>query len=63
MPVRSIHCTAALDKSSSGRYKITPKRDKPLTYEMANPPHYIAHRKAWNSWDVCEYMGERSRIT
>lgn len=22
---------------------------------MANPPHYIAHRKSWNSWNTCKY--------
>lgn len=37
----------------SGRYRVTPKKDRPLTYEMANPPHYIAHRKSWNSWNTC----------
>ena len=41
-------------KVQSGRYKITPKRDRPLTYEMANPPHFIGHRKAWNSWNTCK---------
>lgn len=33
---------------------MTPRRDRPLTYEMSNPPHYIAHRKAWNSWNTGE---------
>jgi len=28
------------------------KRDKPLTYEMANAPHHIGGRKSWNSWDT-----------
>lgn len=22
---------------------------------MANPPHFIAHRKSWNSWNTCMY--------
>lgn len=22
---------------------------------MANPPHYIAHRKSWNSWNTCKF--------
>lgn len=49
---RSVHVTAALDKVQSGRYKITIKKNKPLTYEMAQPPHYIGVRKAWNSWNT-----------
>lgn len=52
----AIHTTACCAKTQSGRYRITTKRDKPLTYEMANPPHYIAHRKAWNSWNTCRYL-------
>lgn len=52
---RSLHVTVVCSKVQSGRYKITPKRDRPLTYEMANPPHFIADRKAWNSWDVCKW--------
>ncbi|KAK2586525.1 hypothetical protein KPH14_011417 [Odynerus spinipes] len=49
---RSVHVSAILNKVQSGRYKPTPKRTRPLTYEMANPPHYIAHRKSWNSWNT-----------
>lgn len=51
---RLIHTSPALSKVQSGRYKITPKGDRPLTYEMANPPHFINHRKSWNSWNTCE---------
>lgn len=54
---RQLHTTSVCAKVQSGRYKITPKRDRPLTYEMANPPHFIADRKTWNSWDVCECGG------
>nr|CAG4649823.1 EOG090X0I6M [Scapholeberis mucronata]SVE93988.1 EOG090X0I6M [Scapholeberis mucronata] len=50
--LRQFHISAACCKVQSGRYKISQRRDKPLTYEMANPPHYIAHRKSWNSWDT-----------
>lgn len=50
---RYIHVCTALNKVQSGRYKPTPKRTFRLTYEMANPPHYIAHRKSWNSWNTC----------
>uniref|UniRef100_A0A2M4AW47 Putative 28s ribosomal protein s24 mitochondrial n=1 Tax=Anopheles triannulatus TaxID=58253 RepID=A0A2M4AW47_9DIPT len=55
---RSIHTTALAAKSQSGRYKISAKGDRPLTYEMANPPHHIAHRKAWNSWNTSNLEGE-----
>ncbi|XP_029668874.1 28S ribosomal protein S24, mitochondrial isoform X1 [Formica exsecta] len=49
---RNFHASTVLNKSQSGRYKVTLKRDRPLTYEMANPPHYLAHRKSWNSWNT-----------
>lgn len=51
---RNIHISPILAKVQSGRYKITPKGDRPLTYEMANPPHFINHRKSWNSWNTCK---------
>lgn len=51
---RSIHATAICSKTQSGKYKITPKRDRPLTYEMANPPYLIVARKSWNSWNCCK---------
>ncbi|CAH0399254.1 unnamed protein product [Chilo suppressalis] len=47
-----IHTSAPMCRVVSGKYRITKKRDRPLTYEMANPPHYIAHRKSWNSWNT-----------
>lgn len=50
---RKIHVSSLMNKSQSGRYKRTLKRNKPLTYEMANPPYQIAHRKSWNSWNTC----------
>nr|CAG4643616.1 EOG090X0I6M [Ilyocryptus agilis] len=50
--VRLLHASAVRCRVQAGRYRITPKRDRPLTYEMANPPHFIAHRKSWNSWDT-----------
>ncbi|KAH0946921.1 hypothetical protein HN011_008636 [Eciton burchellii] len=49
---KHFHVSAVANRVQSGRYKITLKRDRPLTYEMANPPHYIAHRKSWNSWNT-----------
>lgn len=50
--LRTIATTPVVNKVQSGRYKISLKKDKPLTYEMANPPHFIAHRKSWNSWNT-----------
>ncbi|KAK4881425.1 hypothetical protein RN001_004744 [Aquatica leii] len=54
---RLIHTTSIYQKSQSGRYRITPKRDFPLTYEMANAPHYIMQRKSWNSWNTSNVLG------
>ncbi|NWH65045.1 RT24 protein, partial [Geococcyx californianus] len=34
------------------------KGDKPVTYEMAHPPHYIAHRKGWLSLHTGNLDGE-----
>jgi small subunit ribosomal protein S24 len=48
-----------MNKTSSGKYKITPQRNRPLTYEMANPPHYIGHRKSWNSWNTANAYLDR----
>ncbi|XP_076258927.1 mitochondrial ribosomal protein S24 isoform X2 [Rhynchophorus ferrugineus] len=50
--VRNLHVSPIYLKTQAGRYRITPKKDFPLTYEMANPPHMIASRKAWNSWNT-----------
>ncbi|NXM28584.1 RT24 protein, partial [Oxyruncus cristatus] len=34
------------------------KGDKPVTYEQAHPPHYIAHRKGWLSLHTGNLHGE-----
>ena len=62
---RHFHASAAVSKSQSGRYKVTIRKDRPLTYEMANPPHYIAHRKSWNAWNTCTLFsrGIRGRFS
>lgn len=57
-----FHTSSALCRVVSAKYRITKKGDKPLTYEMANPPHFIAHRKSWNSWNTCKYMLVKSCI-
>ncbi|XP_066246565.1 small ribosomal subunit protein uS3m [Euwallacea similis] len=51
-----IHCTPVVDKNQAGRYRITARRNFPLTYEMANPPHKIAHTKSWNSWNTSNLL-------
>lgn len=53
---RHFHASAIVSKSQSGKYKVTNNRSRPLTYEMANPPHFIAHRKSWNSWNTCKHI-------
>ncbi|XP_023217086.1 28S ribosomal protein S24, mitochondrial-like [Centruroides sculpturatus] len=63
-PNRSIHLTAALEKTQAGKYKVSLNHDKPLTYEQANAPHRIGHRKAWNSWNTsCLLDGPRASET
>ncbi|XP_037084145.1 28S ribosomal protein S24, mitochondrial-like [Pollicipes pollicipes] len=53
---RSIQTSAACCKVSSGRYKVTRNRDKPLTYEQANPPHFIFVRKGFNSYNTSNLL-------
>ncbi|XP_051155179.1 28S ribosomal protein S24, mitochondrial [Leptopilina boulardi] len=56
--------SAIINKSHAGRYRVTPKKNKPLTYEMAFPPHEIAHKKGWNSWNTSNLInGNRSSET
>lgn len=50
--VRALQTSAVACKVSSGRYKVTPRRNKPLTYEQANPPHYLFVRKGFNSFNT-----------
>ncbi|XP_050299482.1 28S ribosomal protein S24, mitochondrial [Anthonomus grandis grandis] len=56
-PARLISMSPICEKNQAGRYRITPRRNLPLTYEMANPPHQIAHRKSWNSWNTSNVVG------
>ncbi|XP_043940192.1 28S ribosomal protein S24, mitochondrial [Protopterus annectens] len=46
--IRSIHSTVVCLKNRAARVRVG-KGDKPVTYEEANPPHHIAHRKGWLS--------------
>ncbi|XP_067626159.1 small ribosomal subunit protein uS3m [Eurosta solidaginis] len=52
----AIHTSPVHNRVQAGRYRVTTKRNRPLTYEMANPPHYIAHRKSWNSWNTSSIL-------
>lgn len=55
--VRGFHTSGVSAANRAGRYRVTRNHSKPLTYEMANPPHQIAHRKAWNSWNTSNLQG------
>ncbi|XP_003398609.1 28S ribosomal protein S24, mitochondrial [Bombus terrestris] len=49
---RYLHASTVLHKVQAGRYRPKPKVEQPLTYEMAYPPHEIAAKKSWNSWNT-----------
>ncbi|XP_050476040.1 28S ribosomal protein S24, mitochondrial [Bombus huntii] len=49
---RYLHVSTVLHKVQAGRYRPKPKVLQPLTYEMAYPPHEIASKKSWNSWNT-----------
>lgn len=55
--IRTFHATNPCQRIQAGRYKRTPKGDKPLTYEMAWPPQSIGHHKSWNSWNTSNLLG------
>lgn len=54
---RGVHVTAACSKNHAARVRIG-KGNKPVTYEQAHPPHYIAHRKGWLSQHTSNLKGE-----
>ncbi|XP_034048063.1 28S ribosomal protein S24, mitochondrial [Thalassophryne amazonica] len=54
---RSLHVTATYCKNRAARVRVG-KGDKPVTYEQAWPPHYIAHRKGWLSQHTGNLSGE-----
>lgn len=45
-----------MNRKQAGRFKVTIKHDKPLTYEQANPPYTIAHEKSWNTWNTSNLL-------
>ncbi|XP_020787635.1 28S ribosomal protein S24, mitochondrial [Boleophthalmus pectinirostris] len=54
---RSLHVSAVCFKNRAARIRVG-KGDKPLTYEQANPPHQIGHRKGWLSQHTGNLKGE-----
>uniref|UniRef100_A0A7N4PL46 Mitochondrial ribosomal protein S24 n=1 Tax=Sarcophilus harrisii TaxID=9305 RepID=A0A7N4PL46_SARHA len=55
---RGLHTSAACCKNRAARVRVG-KGDKPVTYEQAHPPHYIAHRKGWLSLHTSNLDGEQ----
>jgi len=55
LSARYISISSTLYKSRSGRFRVSIKNDKPLTYEESQKPHFIAHRKAWNSYNTSSF--------
>ncbi|XP_021230505.1 28S ribosomal protein S24, mitochondrial isoform X2 [Numida meleagris] len=52
-----LHTTPPRLKTRAARVRVG-KGDKPVTYEKAHPPHYIAHRKGWLSLHTANLDGE-----
>ncbi|KAI3389168.1 hypothetical protein SNEBB_009724 [Seison nebaliae] len=63
--VRGISSSSIyLKNKRAGVPKVTKNRTKPLTYEEANPPHYIGVRKSWNTWNTSTMIdGNRTAET
>ncbi|XP_061449059.1 small ribosomal subunit protein uS3mA-like [Rhineura floridana] len=54
---RDFRTSVAYCKNQAARVRVG-KGDKPVTYEEAHPPHYIAHRKGWLSQHTSHLSGE-----
>ncbi|KAM9252462.1 small ribosomal subunit protein uS3m [Cariama cristata] len=54
---RHLHTTPACLKARAARVRVG-KGDKPVSYEKAHAPHYIAHRKGWLSLHTGNLDGE-----
>ncbi|KAI1293770.1 28S ribosomal protein S24, mitochondrial [Halotydeus destructor] len=50
--VRTFQTSSVMCKKQAGRYQVTRKQNKPLTYEQAMAPHQIGVEKSWNSWNT-----------
>uniref|UniRef100_A0ABI7XH90 Mitochondrial ribosomal protein S24 n=1 Tax=Felis catus TaxID=9685 RepID=A0ABI7XH90_FELCA len=53
----ALHTSAVCTKNRAARVRVG-KGDKPVTYEEAHAPHYIAHRKGWLSLHTGNLDGE-----
>ena len=54
---RALHTSAVCFKNQAARVRVD-KGNKPVTYEEAHAPHYIAHRKGWLSLHTGNLDGE-----
>ncbi|XP_061732073.1 small ribosomal subunit protein uS3m [Nerophis ophidion] len=54
---RSLHVTAVCCKNQAARVRVG-KGDRPVTYERAQKPHDIGHRKGWLSQHTSNLKGE-----
>ncbi|XP_072619181.1 small ribosomal subunit protein uS3m isoform X1 [Vulpes vulpes] len=54
---RALHLSAVCAKNRAARVRVG-KGDKPVTYEEAHAPHFIAHRKGWLSLHTGNLDGE-----
>ncbi|XP_061251650.1 small ribosomal subunit protein uS3m [Bos javanicus] len=54
---RALHTSAVCFKNRAARVRVG-KGNKPVTYEEAHAPHYIAHRKGWLSLHTGNLDGE-----
>ncbi|CAI9552427.1 unnamed protein product [Staurois parvus] len=55
--IRALQTTSICLKNQAARVRVS-KGDKPVTYEKANAPHSIAHRKGWLSQHTSNLDGE-----
>lgn len=53
---RKFSTSLICQKAKAGRYKVSKFQTFPLTYEMANKPDQIGHRKTWNSWNTSKFI-------
>lgn len=54
LTVRGFQTGSVLGKETSGRYKVTVNRSRPLTYEMSFKPPDIAVKKGYNSFNTAQ---------
>lgn len=57
---RAISTTSVLCKKQAGRYKVTQRHNKPLTYEQSQKPHQIGESKTQNSQNTSNLLDGRS---